>query len=299
VQAALVDTCCQFIAGRLDLVRGELGDRVVQVPEVASLVLGALGSVPEDLDLVHVALGDHLALGEVVKDHVPFVIPDAALGEASEDLGALVEALDAALDDIHQLRHVEVVAVLLGDGILIAQSLHAVGADETQHPHLKGDSAGTVEGVVEGEAHPNVVAHLGQLGQLVLEVVLDVDPRTIAHDVGLALEVAQTVVGEGVLDSLDQGLVLDEAVTLSADAQHLLGVGAAISQPSSGLTIRSQKGNGFNAVVKGINGSAHSVSFGFWFLLSVGQSTGKTLDDPLISDNNFLTFFLAPLDTFF
>jgi len=118
---------------------------------------------------------------------------------------------------------------------------------------------------VEGEAHPNVVAHLGQLGQLVPEVVLDVDPRTIAHDIGLPVKVAQTVVGEGVLDSLDQGLVLDEAVTLSADAQHLLGVGAAISQPSTGLTIRSQKGDGFNAVVKGINGSAHVCQF--WFLV--------------------------------
>lgn len=145
MQAALVDARCQLIARRLDLVRGELGDRVVQVPEIASLVLGTLGSVPEDLDLVHVALGDHLALGEVVKDQVPLVIPDAALGEASKDLGALVEPLDAALDDIHQLRHVEVVAVLLGDGILIAQSLHPVGADETQHPHLKRDSAGAVE----------------------------------------------------------------------------------------------------------------------------------------------------------
>lgn len=265
MQAALVDTCCQFIAGRLDLVRGELGDRVIQVPEVAGLVLGALGSVPEDLDLVHVALGDNLALGEVVKDHVPLIVRDAALGEASEDLGALVEALDAALDDVHEFRHVEVVTVLLGDGILIAQSLHPVGADETQHPHLKGDSAGTVEGVVEGEAHPNVVAHLGQLGQLVLEIILNVDPRTIAHDVGLALEVAQTVVSECILNGLDQRLVLDEAVTLSADAQHLLGVGAAISQPSSGLTIRSQKGNGFNAVVKGINGSAHVCQF--WFLV--------------------------------
>lgn len=245
--------------------RGELGDRVIQVPEVAGLVLGALGSVPEDLDLVHVALGDHLALGEVVKDHVPLIVPDAALGEASEDLGALVEALDTALDDIHQLRHVEVVAVLLGDGILIAQSLHPVGADQTQHPHLKGDSAGTVEGVVEGEAHANVVAHLGQLGQLVLEIILNVDSRTIAHDVGLALEVAQTVVGKGVLDSLDQRLVLDEAVTLSADAQHLLGICPAVAQPSAVLAVRSQKGNGFNAVVKGINGSAHVCQF--WFLV--------------------------------
>ena len=141
VQAALVDACRQLIAGRLDLVSRKLGDRVVQIPEVASLILGALGSVPEDLDLVHIALCDNFALGEVVEDYVTLVIPDAALGEASEDLGALVEALDAALDDVHQLRHVEVVTVLLSDRILIAQSLHTVGADETEHAHLKADSA--------------------------------------------------------------------------------------------------------------------------------------------------------------
>ena len=122
--------------------------------------------------------------------------------------------------------------MLLSETELIGKALEAVGANEAEHAHLERDATGAVERVVESQAQTKLVTHLGQLDQLVLEIVLDIDASAVAFDVSLAAELAQLVVGEGGLDGFDQRGVLNQRVAFSANAQHGLGIGAAVGHPS-------------------------------------------------------------------
>ena len=140
--------------------------------------------------------------------------------------------------------------MLLGQAELFLKSLQAVGADKAEDSHLERDATGAVEGVVEDQAQAEIVAHLRQLHQLVLEVILDVHPRTVAHGVLLAGELAQLVVGEGVLDGIHQGAVLNEGVAFSANPKHLLAVGAAIGEPARGFAIRGEERDSLDRVVE-------------------------------------------------
>lgn len=249
-QRAPVDALGKLVGRRLDLMGGELGHGVIQGPEVAALVLAVGRVVPDDLHLVHIAVSDHLGLGEVVEDRMALLMLDAAVSEAGEELGAILEALDGTSHNVHKAGNVQLVGVLLGEGKLILKSLQAVGADETQDAHLERDATGTVEGVVEDQAQAKVVAHLGQFDQLVLEVILDVHPRTVADNVSLAGELAQLVVGKGGLDGFDQGAVLNQSVAFSANAQHLFGVGAAIRHPARSLTFWSEERDSLDGIVE-------------------------------------------------
>ena len=121
--------------------------------------------------------------------------------------------------------------MLLGQAELFLKSLQAVGADKAEDSHLERDATGAVEGVVEDQAQAEIVAHLRQLHQLVLEIILDIDASAVAHNVSLAGEVAQLVVGKCGLDGFDQRGVLNQRVAFSANAQHGLGIGAAIRHP--------------------------------------------------------------------
>lgn len=249
-QRAPVDALSKLVGRRLDLMGGKLGHGVIQGPEVAVLVLAVGRVVPDDLHLVHIAVSDHLGLGEVVEDGMALLMLDAAVSEAGEELGAILEALDGTSHNVHKAGNVQLVGVLLGEGKLILKSLQAVGADETQDAHLERDATGTVEGVVEDQAQAKVISNLGQLDQLVLEVILDVHPRTVADNVSLAGELAQLVVGKGGLDGFDQGAVLNQSVAFSANAQHLFGVGAAIRHPARSLTFRSEERDSLDGVVE-------------------------------------------------
>lgn len=252
-QRAPVDALGKLVGGRLNLMRGELGDGVIQGPEVAVLVLAVGRVVPDDLHLVHIAVSDHLGLGEVVEDRMTLLMLDGAVSEAAEELGAILEALNSTSHNVHKARNVELVGVLLGEGELILKSLQAVGADETQDAHLERDATGAVEGVVEDQAQAKVIPNLGQLDQLVLEIVLDVHPRTVTNDVSLASEVAQLVVGKGVLNRVEQGAVLHQRVAFRANAQHLLGVGAAIRHPARSLALWGEERDGLDGVVERIS----------------------------------------------
>ncbi len=231
-QSAPVDALREFIGGRLDLMGGELRHGVVQAPEVAGLVLAVRGIVPDDLHLVHIAVSDHLGLGQVVEDGIPLLMLHGAISEAGEHLGAFLEALDGSSHNVHKARNVQLVRVLLGQAELFLKSLQAVGADEAEDSHLERDATGTVKGVVEDQAQAEIVAHLRQLHQLVLEIILDIDASAVAHNVSLAGEVAQLVVRKGGFDGFDQRGVLNQRVAFSANAQHGLGIGAAVSHPA-------------------------------------------------------------------
>lgn len=253
-QSAPVDALGKLVGSRLDLMGGELGHGVVQGPEVAGLVLAVRRVVPDDLHLVHIAVSDHLGLGEVVEDRMALLMLDAAVSEAGEELGAILEALDGTGHNVHKARNVELVRVLLGEAELILQSLETVGADEAEDAHLKRDATGAVERVVEDQAQAQIVAHLGQLDQLVLEIVLNVDPRTVADNVSLAGEVAQLVVGESGLDGFDQRGVLNQRVAFSANAQHLFGIGAAIRHPPRRFALGGEKRDGLDRIVELVGG---------------------------------------------
>ena len=272
-QRAPVDALGQFVGGRLDLMGRELGHRVVKAPEAPGLVLTVAGVVPDDLDLVHVPVRDHLGLGEAVEDRVSLLVLDSAFREASEQLGAVLEAVHSVADNVHEPRDVQLVAVLLGEAELILKGLQAVAADQPQHAHLKRDAAGAVEGVVQDQAQAKVVAHLGHLDQLALEIVLDEHASAFAHDVGTPGVLAQLVVGERLLDSVGQALVLDQRVAFSADAQNALVVGPAVAHPAGFLALWGEQGNRLDSVVEagggggvngGCNGSFHGF-LGFWF----------------------------------
>jgi len=101
-QSAPVDALREFIGGRLDLMGGELRHGVVQAPEVAGLVLAVRGIVPDDLHLVHIAVSDHLGLGQVVEDGIPLLMLHGAISEAGEHLGAFLEALDRTSHNIYK-----------------------------------------------------------------------------------------------------------------------------------------------------------------------------------------------------
>ena len=101
-QSAPVDALREFIGGRLDLMGGELRHGVVQAPEVAGLVLAVRGIVPDDLHLVHIAVSDHLGLGQVVEDGIPLLVLHGAISEAAEELGAILEALDRTSHNIYK-----------------------------------------------------------------------------------------------------------------------------------------------------------------------------------------------------
>ena len=95
-QSAPVDALSQLIRGRLNLMAGELGDGVVQAPEVAGLVLAVRRIVPDQLDLVHIAVSNDLGLGQVVEDGIPLIVFDGAFSQAAEYAGAILEALDGS-----------------------------------------------------------------------------------------------------------------------------------------------------------------------------------------------------------
>ena len=95
-QRSPVDSLGKLVAGRLNLMAGELGDGVVQAPEVAGLVLAVRRIVPDQLDLVHIAVSDDLGLGQVVEDRIPLIVFDGAFSQAAEYAGAILEALDGS-----------------------------------------------------------------------------------------------------------------------------------------------------------------------------------------------------------
>ena len=95
-QRSPVDSLGKLVAGRLNLMAGELGDGVVQAPEVAGLVLAMGGVIPDDLHLVHIAVSDDLGLGQVVEDRIPLIVFDGAFSQAAEYAGAILEALDGS-----------------------------------------------------------------------------------------------------------------------------------------------------------------------------------------------------------
>lgn len=295
-QRSPVDALGKLVGRRLDLMGGELGDGVVQRPEVAVLVLAVGRVVPDDLHLVHIAVSDHLGLGEVVEDRMPLLMLDAAVSEAAEELGAILEALDGTSHNVHKARNVELVGVLLGEGELILKSLQTVGADETQDAHLERDATGAVKGVVEDQAQAKVVAHLGQFDQLVLEVILDVHSRTVADNVSLAGELAQLVVGKGVLNRVEQGAVLHQRVAFRANTQHLFGIGAAIRHPARSLTFRSEKRDSLDGVVEvagrgGEVGGGGDVDFGHKCDVDVDvELTDQRLDGNQIGRKSFSRF---------
>jgi len=101
-QRSPVDSLGKLVAGRLNLMAGELGDGVVQAPEVAGLVLAMGGVIPDDLHLVHIAVSDDLGLGEVVEDGIPLLMLHGAISEAAEELGAILEALDRTSHNIYK-----------------------------------------------------------------------------------------------------------------------------------------------------------------------------------------------------
>lgn len=260
MQAPLVDTLGQLIAGRLDLMSGELGDGIIQGPKVAILVLGALRTIPENLNLVDVTVSNDLALLERLQNAVSLVVVNRDLSKASKDFSRLAKGINRTLNNVDQLGHVEVVAMLLRDGILILKCLEAIEARQPENAHLERDAARPVERVVENQTQAEVVANLGQLDQMVFEIVLNIHASTVAHDVRLALEVAKAVVGKGILDGVDKGLVLNQSVTVSADTQHLLGVGAAVAKPATVVALGGEELHGFHGVIKGV--------IHFWFLFS-------------------------------
>ena len=249
-QRAPVDALRQFVGSRLDLVRSELRDGVVETPKVAALVLAMRRVVPNELHLVHVAVSDDLGLGEIIEDSVPLFVLHSAFGEAGKQLGAVLESLDGTGHDIHKARNVQLVRMLLGQRELVRKSLAAVEADQPQDAHLERHAAGTVKRVVEGETQAQIVAHLGQLDQLVFEIVLDIDSRTFADDVSLSSEVAELVIRESGLDGFDERTVLNQCVAFGANAQHGFGVGAAVSHPAGRFTLGGEQRDGFDSIIE-------------------------------------------------
>jgi len=203
-QRAPVDALREFIAGGFNLMASELRHGVVQAPEVAALVLAVRRVVPDELDLVHIAVSNDLGLGQVVEDGIPLIVFDGTFSQAAEDAGAVLEALDRASHNVHKAGNVELVGVLLGEAELIGEALETVGADKAEHAHLERDATGAVERVVENQAQTKLVAHLGQLDQLVLEVVLNIDASPVTFDVSLTGKLAKLVVRECGLDGFDQ-----------------------------------------------------------------------------------------------
>ena len=249
-QRAPVDALRQFVGSGLNLMAGELRHGVVQAPEVAGLVLAVRRIVPDELDLVHIAVSNDLGLGQVVEDGIPLIVFDGAFSQAAEDAGAILEALNSAANNVHKARNVQLVRMLLSEAKLVGEALEAVGADKPEHAHLKRDATGAVERVVENQAQTKLVAHLGHLDELILEVVLDIDASAVAFDVSLAAELAQLVVGEGGLDGFDQRGVLNQRVAFSANAQHGLGIGAAVSHPAGMLAFRSEQRDRLDRIVE-------------------------------------------------
>lgn len=95
-QRAPVDALREFVAGGFNLMGGELRHGVVQAPEVAGLVLAVGRIVPDELDLVHIAVSNDLGLGQVVEDGIPLIVFDGAFSQAAEYAGAVLEALDGS-----------------------------------------------------------------------------------------------------------------------------------------------------------------------------------------------------------
>jgi len=91
-----VDALRQFVGSGLNLMAGELRHGVVQAPEVAGLVLAVRRIVPDELDLVHIAVSNDLGLGQVVEDGIPLIVFDGAFSQAAENAGAILEAFDGS-----------------------------------------------------------------------------------------------------------------------------------------------------------------------------------------------------------
>ena len=275
---------------------GELRHGVVQAPEVAGLVLAVGRIVPDDLHLVHVAVSDHLGLGEVVEDGITLLMLHGAISKTGEHLGAFLEALDGTGHNVHKARNVELVGVLLGEAELLLKSLQAVGANEAEDAHLERDATGAIKGVVEDQAQAKIVANLGQFDQLVLEVILDVHSRTVADNVSLAGEVSQLVVGKGGLDGFDQRGVLNQRVAFRANAQHLLGIGAAIRHPTRSLALGGEERDRLDGVVEvagcgGEGGGRGDVDFGHKCNVDVDvELTDQRLDGNQIRRKSFSRF---------
>lgn len=114
-QRAPVDALRQFVGSGFNLMGGELSNRVVQAPEVAALVLAVRRMIPEQLDLIRVAISDDLGLGQVVEDSVPLIVLNRSFSQAAENVGRLFEAFDGSSDDLHKARNVELIRVLLSE----------------------------------------------------------------------------------------------------------------------------------------------------------------------------------------
>ena len=261
-QRAPVDALREFVAGGFNLMAGELRHGVVQAPEVAGLVLAVRRVIPDELDLVHIAVSNDLGLGQVVEDGIPLIVFDGTFSQAAEDAGAVLEALDSTTDNVHKARNVQLVRMLLSEAELIGKALKAVGANEAEHAHLERDATGAVERVVENQAQTKLVAHLGQLDQLALEVVLNIDASPVTFDVSLTGKLAELVVRECGLDGFDQRGVLNQRVAFSANAQHGLGIGAAVSHPAGMLAFRSEERDRLDRIVELVGRGGEGGGFG-------------------------------------
>ena len=242
---------CHLVLADTVVVREHLGVGVVEVPQVASLVL-TIGRVSPDIgDALGETLGIDATLREVIDDGVAFLLADAGVGEPVPDTVQLAPLLHSLLQDIrHELRrHIGGVSdrhkqVLLERG-------HTIGADETHSTDADARLASAIERVTSDDTQGDCVT-LGRLCGASAELVLDVRASTPSGHYGLTLGELHTKSLEATFDSLGEVRVLDAAVAVGSDTDDAAVVPTLVAPRIGGLAVRCVERNRLDRVLVGV-----------------------------------------------
>ena len=135
---------------RLHLAGEVFRGRVVQVVQVATLILPERRRIPDHLDGVPKRLGKHLLDGEVVENESTLFLGDLTIAEALESLDGRVELFDRCVDSFLDEGQIQLGAVFSGDVGISHQRAHTIAADLAEQPDGPIQPTTPVEGVVEG-----------------------------------------------------------------------------------------------------------------------------------------------------
>jgi len=135
-----------------------LGGRIVESPQVASLIFRVGWVVPNLHDAIAHHVGQHLGLVQLVDDVAALVLRDVTLTQKLEALGCISEAGLGLADGRVNETKLYIAGVLASHAKLIFHCGHAVEANQAEHTESNRCPKGTVKGVLKGEAHPKLVA---------------------------------------------------------------------------------------------------------------------------------------------
>jgi len=241
---------CHLVLANTVVVREHLGVGIVEVPQVASLVL-TIGRVSPDIgDALGETLGIDATLREVIDDGVAFLLADAGVGEPVPDTVQLAPLLHSLLQDIrHELRR-HIGGVSDRHRQVLSERGHTVGADETDSTDADARLASAIERVTSDDTQGNRVT-LGRLSGASVELVLDMRASTPASHDGLTVGELHTKSLEAAFDSIGEVGILHDAVAVRGDTDDDTSISSLVTPSVCRLAVRCVERDGLDCVCVG------------------------------------------------